>query len=66
MNRPLIFIGMGCLLVGLLWPWLRSLPFGRLPGDIVIVRENFRFFFPLTSGIVVSLLLTFLFWLFRK
>ena len=35
-------------------------------GDIVIARENFRFFFPLTSCIVVSVLLTILFWLFRK
>jgi hypothetical protein len=66
MNRPLVLIGICCIVAGLLWPWLRAVPLGRLPGDIVFVRENFRFFFPLTSCVVVSVLLTILFWLFRK
>ena len=66
MNRTLVFIGIGCIVAGLLWPWLRSLPLGRLPGDIVIVRDHVRFFFPLTTCIVVSVVLTILFWLFRK
>jgi hypothetical protein len=66
MNRTLISIGLICVLVGMLWPWLRQLPLGRLPGDILIVRENFRFSFPLTSCIVVSLVLSFLIWLLRK
>ena len=48
------------------WPWLRQVPLGRLPGDIVIVREHFRFSFPLTSCIVVSVLLSLLLWLLRK
>ncbi|MDX9834013.1 MAG: DUF2905 domain-containing protein [Desulfobulbus sp.] len=66
MNRTLILIGLVCLVVGLCWPWLRQLPLGRLPGDIVIVRENFRFYFPLTSSILASLVLTLLLWLFRR
>ncbi len=66
MNRTLIVIGLICLGLGLLWPWLRQLPLGRLPGDILIVRENFRFSFPLTSCIIVSLLLSLLLWLLRK
>lgn len=66
MNRTLVFIGIGCIFAGLFWPWLRNLPFGRLPGDIVIVRDHVRFFFPLTTCIVVSVVLTILFWLFRK
>lgn len=66
MSRTLVLLGICCILAGLLWPWLRTLPLGRLPGDIVIVRENFRFFFPITSSIVVSLVLSWLFWLFRK
>lgn len=66
MNRTLISIGLICVLIGLFWPWLRQLPLGRLPGDILIVRENFRFSFPLTSCIVVSLVLSFLIWLLRK
>lgn len=68
MNFPRLFIGLGIffLAVGLLWPWLLKLGFGRLPGDIVIERDNVRFYFPLTSAIIVSLLLSLLFWLLRK
>jgi hypothetical protein len=66
MNKPLIVIGCLCLVVGLLWPWLRHLPLGRLPGDIVIVREHFRCYFPLTSSILISLVISFLLWLLRK
>jgi hypothetical protein len=66
MTRTLVLLGICCILAGLLWPWLRTLPLGRLPGDIVIVRENFRLFFPFTSSIVVSLVLSLLVWLFRK
>ena len=66
MNRTLIILGLICVVVGLLWPWLRQVPLGRLPGDIVIVREHFRFSFPLTSCIVVSVLLSLVLWLLRK
>lgn len=63
-----VLIGLGLLLVvgGLLWPWLSQLPFGRLPGDIVIERPHWKFYFPITSGLLLSLLLSLLFWLFRK
>jgi hypothetical protein len=66
MNRTLILIGLCCIIAGLLWPWLRAVPFGRLPGDIVIVRDNVRLFFPITTCIVISVVLSILFWLFRK
>jgi hypothetical protein len=66
MARVLIIIGLLFLAAGLLWPWLSKLPFGRLPGDISIERENFGFYFPLTTSILLSLLLTLLFWLWRK
>lgn len=66
MNRTLIILGLICVVAGLLWPWLRQVPLGRLPGDIVIVREHFRFSFPLTSCIVVSVLLSLVLWLLRK
>jgi hypothetical protein len=66
MQRALILIGLTVLVVGLAWPWLSKLPLGRLPGDIVIDRPGFRFFFPLTTGILVSLVLSLLAWLFRK
>jgi hypothetical protein len=66
MQKTLIVLGIVLVVVGLTWPWLRSIPFGRLPGDIVIERENFRFYFPLTTMIVVSVVLSLLAWLFRR
>jgi hypothetical protein len=52
--------------IGLLWPWLAKLPFGRLPGDILVESEGFRFYLPLTTGILGRLVLSLLVWLFRK
>ena len=66
MQKILIIVGASILVVGLLWPWLARFPLGRLPGDIVVERENFRFYFPLTTGILISLVLSLIFWLFRK
>lgn len=66
MQRALIVIGLAILAAGLLWPWLSRLPFGRLPGDFHIQRDGFSFYFPLTTGIVISLAITLLLWLFRK
>ncbi len=66
MARYLVLIGVLCIVAGLFWPWLKNLPLGRLPGDIIIHRDNFRFYFPVTTSIVVSLILTLLLWLFRK
>jgi hypothetical protein len=66
MQKALIIIGLAIVVVGLLWPWLASLPLGRLPGDIVIRREGFTFYLPITTMIVVSLVLSFFLWLFRQ
>ncbi len=66
MSRFLIILGVLLIVIGLALPWLQRLGLGRLPGDIVIERENFRFYFPLTTSILVSLVLTLLFWLFRR
>jgi Protein of unknown function (DUF2905) len=66
MQRLLIILGVLLLAAGLFWPWLSRLPFGRLPGDINIQRENFSFHFPLMTSILVSLLLTLILWLWRK
>jgi len=66
MTRILVTLGVVLIVVGLAWPWLVKLGLGRLPGDIVIERENFRFFFPVTTMIVISLALSLIFWLFRK
>jgi hypothetical protein len=66
MTRLLVTLGVVFIIVALAWPWLVKLGLGRLPGDIVIERENFRFFFPITTMIVISLALSLIFWLFRK
>jgi hypothetical protein len=66
MTRILVTLGIVLVIVGIAWPWLVKLGLGRLPGDIVIERENFRFYFPLTTMIIVSLVLSLLVWLFRK
>ena len=66
MSKKMIIIGMLLVVVGLLWPVLSKIPLGRLPGDIVVRRDNFSFYFPLTTSIIISLLLSLLFWLLRK
>lgn len=65
-QRTLIIIGLAVLIIGLLWPWISRLGLGRLPGDILIRREGGTFYFPLMTSLIVSLVLTLLFWLFRK
>jgi len=66
MQRTLIMIGIVILLIGLFWPWLGKIPFGRLPGDIVIDRPQFKFYFPVATMILISLILSLLLWWFRK
>ena len=66
MQRNLIIIGIIVIIIGIFWPFIVKLPFGRLPGDIIIEKPNFKIYIPITTMILVSLLLTFIFWLFRK
>jgi hypothetical protein len=66
MQRVLILLGLLLVVVGLGWPWLRRLPFGRLPGDIHIVKEGFSFHFPIVTCIVISVLVSLILWLFRR
>jgi len=66
MQRILLLIGAVLIVIGMVWPWLSKLPFGRLPGDINIERDGFGFHFPIVTSIVVSLVLSVLLWLFRR
>jgi hypothetical protein len=66
MSRLLIIAGIVLLALGLLWPWLSRLGLGRLPGDIVIQRDGFSFYFPIVTSVLVSIVLSLLFWLFRR
>lgn len=68
MARTLIVAGLVLLVAGLLWLGAErlGLPPGRLPGDIVIERENFQIYFPVTTTIVVSIILSLVLWLFNR
>lgn len=66
MQRFLIILGLVLLAAGLLWPLFQKLGLGRLPGDFVIERENFRLYFPLATSLLVSLVLSLVFWFFNR
>jgi hypothetical protein len=58
----LIIAGLGVIVVlGAKIPWL-----GRLPGDILIRRKNFTFYFPLATCIIINIILTLIFWLLKR
>ncbi len=66
MQRALLIAGVVLLVAALLWPWLKQLPLGRLPGDIVIRRDGFTFFFPITTMILISLVVTLVLSIWRR
>jgi hypothetical protein len=66
MSRTLIVLGLAIAAVGFLWPWISRLGLGRLPGDILIQREGFTFYAPITTGILVSLGLSLILWLLSR
>ena len=67
LGRVLMFVGGVLLVLGALLSMTGRLPWvGRLPGDISIERENFRFYFPLATSIVISIILSLLAWLIRR
>ncbi|MBP1595233.1 MAG: hypothetical protein H6Q05_610 [Acidobacteria bacterium] len=69
LGRFLIILGIICLILGLLLSYTNIfsyLKLGRLPGDIWIKRENFQFYFPITTSILLSLVITLIVYLIRK
>jgi hypothetical protein len=62
LSRWLIAIGLVLVVIGLLWPWLSKLGLGRLPGDIATQRGNFTFYFPIVTCLIVSIVLSLVFW----
>ncbi len=66
MQKLLITIGLLIVAVGILWPLLSKLGIGRLPGDIIIRREGFSLYFPITTMIIVSIVATLIFRFFGK
>lgn len=65
MQKILIGIGITIILIGLLWPWLGKLPLGRLPGDIIVNRPDLKVYIPITSMIVLSIIISLFFWIIR-
>ena len=66
MARFLIILGLILIVAGLAWPLLAKLGLGRLPGDIHVEREGFSFFFPITTGLIISVVVSLILWLLRK
>ncbi len=66
MGRWLILFGILLIVLGLAWPWIMKLGLGRLPGDLRIEREGFSFYFPITTSLILSILLSLLLWFFRR
>jgi hypothetical protein len=64
MGKTLVLIGLGIAGLGLLI--MAGVPFGRLPGDVYVRRGNFGFYFPIVTSIVLSIILTLIFALFRR
>lgn len=65
--KTLILLGLILIIIGGLFLFQPNIPwFGRLPGDIAVKRENFSFYFPLTTSILISIIVTIIFSLFRK
>jgi hypothetical protein len=64
MGRTLVLVGLGIAALGLLI--MIGLPIGRLPGDFYVRRGSFSFYFPLTTSIILSIILTLIFALFRR
>lgn len=66
MQKTLIVIGFIFILIGLFLPWIKQLGIGHLPGDFIVKRDQFTFYFPLTTCIIVSVLLSLIFWFLNK
>jgi uncharacterized protein HemY len=66
MQKVLIGIGLMFLAAGLLWPWLGKLPIGRLPGDIIINRPNLKIYIPITTMVIISIIISLVVRFFRK
>ncbi len=65
-SRFLVTLGIVLILAGIVWPFLQRMGIGRLPSDIVVEREGFRFYFPIVTSILLSLILTLILWFINR
>lgn len=67
LGKLVLFLGIVLVILGIVLIFENTIPFlGRLPGDIVIKKKDFAFYFPVTTCIVASIILTLIFWLFGR
>ena len=66
MSRFLITLGLVILLIGIIWSVIEKAGVGRLPGDVIIQRDNFTFYFPIVTCILLSLVISLVMWLFQR
>ncbi len=67
MGKVLIIVGIVCILLGLCITYSHKLPFlGKLPGDIIIERGNFKLYFPIATSILVSIIISILLYLYFR
>jgi hypothetical protein len=67
LGKLLIFAGIVMLVLGVLFYWNDKIPWlGKLPGDILVKKKNFTFYFPIVTCLVISLILTLLFFVFNR
>ena len=66
MNRFLVVLGTAFIIAGLLWPWLKRMHLFDLPGDLLIDRPGFKLIFPITTMLIVSVVLSLVAWLMRR
>ena len=65
-QKTLIIIGVLFILIGLLHPFLKDLGLGKLPGDIIVKKENSTFYFPIVTCIIVSIVISLILMFFKK
>ncbi|MHB2150446.1 DUF2905 domain-containing protein [Calditrichota bacterium LG25] len=65
-QKILLYLGVLLIILSFAWPYLSKLPIGRLPGDIYIDKPNFKLYFPITTMLLLSVIVSFILWLFRK
>jgi hypothetical protein len=64
--KLLIVFGLVLVAAGLLWPLIARLGLGRLPGDIVVERENFRLYIPIATSLLISIVLSAVLWFLNR
>ena len=66
MQKAFIIGGVLLVIIGILWPWLAKLPIGRLPGDIIISKPELKVYIPITTMVLISVIVSVILWLIKK